>query len=948
MLSLTGAFGIAASYGIWADLLNSTIAGLLENQDARSAIPWIVHFNNLGAPSASVLFFLLAVIWIVNRGLSDPSIANEHSEPIRKHFPDPSFEEELAVFCSALKQDLVSIDRQTNWSPQYYTHLEAEVEVLTGSWERRRIVDLQKAIQADRKSQAFLVLGDPGSGKSVALRNLAHNMLAEVPLSRRVPVYVNLREWLPVPQTASAAAGTSAWTETNMPTVAQLEAFVIASLKARGDVFIEDFVDRHFRDLWRNGYLFFIFDSFDEIPQLLDVDEESWLIDALSRTLSQFVVTHPQSRGIVASRLFRRPTRELAAEKILDIRPFSEERISQALSRFPRFTHDMKAQLFRERPDLLSIARNPFLMTLLGIWVEEHGTLPDTQAQLYESYLRSRLARCQSRLDQHGLSPADVVRDAAAIALFLFRSPEFGLEAPARVIVDRSGTSNARAVMDILSFARIARVSGSDSKSFSFVHRRFLEYLVTTQLVCDPTLISSEHIPTDSRGRDALVLYAQVCEEPHAKYIANLCWGEVLKHFEINATRMRAIHCLRFLADAFRSRREVIGSFGAELAEFIQTHIGTRRNVILSKICLEAVGLLPANVAESVLGRAIASNNAWLQETAFRACRQLPRINNQLKQALTEYVVKMPLHRFWRTRRSLIFSLSLSDALLPVHRISIWRARNTALLLVAVPLIAVITPYLFALIAIAGVCGILIVLLMAANFDLRLDRPIWIFEAPLRLATAAYLAINAFNILLNHPTSSLLWPWSAEVPGSAAAAYLMVLLALVTPDWLSIWRFATGQNGAFSSWEVAKEMGQAALVVASAVLVMWFLDRFLGLSLSFLTAYIEIFAMICVASAGLLLLYGARQSLYQIPAWFHQRRRLIKLRLPNQLHRAEIAAHFRSFHFEDIQLGFVRKLAQRRTLATGEWPVGFELGVSPSQSLTELAKLEEQWLRLDR
>ena len=164
----------------------------------------------------------------------------------------------------------------------------------------------------------------------------------------------------------------------------ELEAFVVENVKARGDLFTEEFADQNFRSLWQHGRLFFLFDSFDEIPELLDVNEESWLLDALSDLLSRFIATNPHSRGALASRVFRRPTQSYLAQKVLEIRPLSEDRIEIALKRFQAFTPELRQALFRDRADLVPIARNPFLMALLGEWVNEHRNLPQTQAQLYD------------------------------------------------------------------------------------------------------------------------------------------------------------------------------------------------------------------------------------------------------------------------------------------------------------------------------------------------------------------------------------------------------------------------------------------------------------------------------------------------------------------------------------------------------------------------------------
>jgi NACHT domain-containing protein len=128
------------------------------------------------------------------------------------------------------------------------------------------------------------VLGDPGAGKSVAFRKLSIEMLREVPQTGRVPIYVNLREWLPREHSGTMYATAQRWTEDNKPTVKDLGEFVIKSV-SKGDVFMEDFVNTYFHKMWEHGRLFFVLDSFDEIPELLDVDEDSWLIDHLSKLM---------------------------------------------------------------------------------------------------------------------------------------------------------------------------------------------------------------------------------------------------------------------------------------------------------------------------------------------------------------------------------------------------------------------------------------------------------------------------------------------------------------------------------------------------------------------------------------------------------------------------------------------------------------------------------------
>jgi hypothetical protein len=88
-------------------------------------------------------------------------------------------------FCKALESDLATLARSENWNDQFFAELEAEVEA-EGSyflsrlhkafrWKSngiRRVPSLTSAI-GDSTERRILLVGDPGAGKSIALRHLS-------------------------------------------------------------------------------------------------------------------------------------------------------------------------------------------------------------------------------------------------------------------------------------------------------------------------------------------------------------------------------------------------------------------------------------------------------------------------------------------------------------------------------------------------------------------------------------------------------------------------------------------------------------------------------------------------------------------------------------------------------------------------------------------------------
>jgi hypothetical protein len=307
-------------------------------------------------------------------------------------------------------------------------------------------------------------------------------------------------------------------------------------------------------------------------------------------------------------------------------------------------------------------------MALLGAWVEEHSALPETQAQMYESYLRVRLSLSREKLSRHALSPDDVLTATTEIAWFIFTSKAYGLEAPVSAITGRRPTNNNDddTVMDVLASERIGRISLGEDRTFAFAHRRFLEYFVTQKLVVSPSMVPLDDILTDSRGRDALVLYAEVAVPDDAGRLAEFCWSQIVSNFDNTATRIRAVHSLRFLIDAFRARKSCIAPFEDELARFVKRGVEEGQDLLVAKLCLEAIGLLREDRVEPILINAIREGNEWLQDTAFKACRHNPRVSSALSDVIEQYIWGLPITEFLIRSRNLLFSLSLSEGLTPV------------------------------------------------------------------------------------------------------------------------------------------------------------------------------------------------------------------------------------------------------------------------------------------
>lgn len=682
-ISLWCVITTASSFPIWDNYFNIVIS--------KKFIKSQSTYINQSEPSIYVLVFVLLCIAVINYFNRDTTAMGKHSSEIEKEFPKKDFKQKLNEYIRVLSNELNNIDLATNWNDYYYTPVEAEVEIISDYSRRKKISDLLVGIKQDKKSKTFLVLGDPGSGKSVALRKLAKDLLSEVHKTGKVPIYINLKEWKVEKK----------WTSDNPPTVEALYNFVLNNLKARGDIFANNFIDEYFEKMYEYGRLFFLLDSFDEIPDVLDLDESSWVIDELSDVVFRFLDGAHQSRGILSSRLFRRPTNKFKAKTKFELRPFTEYKIEKTFNMsIDGLRPSFFIELFKNRPHLVPLARNPFLAGLMIRFCKENNLrFPENQAELFESYLYNRLANAENRIKKIGLNVNDVLIYCKKVSFFLYESDKYGLDIEKQELAGNLFSNSKEiqeSIINILTYTKIGRES-ADGR-FSFVHRRFHEFFVIRHIKDNGIVLPLESIPTDSRWRDALVLYCEIADDKMTKEIANYCWAEISKLADEGSQKdtkqfLRSLHCLRFLSDSFKSKKNALEDFIFQLRELIITAIDSKRNILLKKYSVEATGILPETDVETVIERAFDTRNYWLHEIAFKASRYLPRINKSIENNILFNVMAFDIIELIKKQKELNFSLSLSDAFSNIKRRMNLRVLDYKIMLCGLFLMILFQPY---------------------------------------------------------------------------------------------------------------------------------------------------------------------------------------------------------------------------------------------------------------
>jgi len=576
---------------------------------------------------------LLLIVFVVNYIIKRATWGSRKF-PVLPGLESDHMESQKAVV-DILAADIATIQRVRGWESLEFRPLEAEVEINIRERRKKSMDDLLTAITKNKRSAFFLILGEPGSGKSMALVKLAADMLAAADTTGVIPLYVNLNEWdFPAPgnpQFEKGDKGLSVYAEEHfvnkLPYPGEVSRNLFLALNAR----------RKF---------FYIFDSFDEIPMLLNATEAGAPTDRISEAISNFASMHKGNRIILSSRLFRMPVGNPTKDVVLEIRPFAELRSGQVLDDSGLFREVNLGQLMKKTPALASWLANPFTLNLLIFYVRGHPekfTMPPSLSEMYKFYFEKTLSQKSERMRELGLTIDSIITYCRKIALLLYTDTRTGMYIEThRFFVEFPGIE-MDPMLEILTDLKIAQLSGPDSSRFSFNHRRLVEYLVSIGAHENPFLLDPESIPENTRDRDILVLYCEISGKEDAGDIAKFCWQYISPYAEtildpLVPGHYKAIRCLLFLRDAFLYRKECLTPYKEGLSKFLLLQTSSK-NPLTQKYAAEAAALLDQEDQEDIIIQSLKAKNNIIQGAAFKTGKTSLIVGPRLQAALERYLV---------------------------------------------------------------------------------------------------------------------------------------------------------------------------------------------------------------------------------------------------------------------------------------------------------------------
>ncbi|MGP9017852.1 NACHT domain-containing protein [Streptomyces sp. BR1] len=369
-----------------------------------------------------------------------------------------------------------------------------------------------------RETRRAVVLGVPGAGKTMLLR---HTVLAWC-RERYRPEGPPRRTWYGRRRPPRVELGEL----TDVPVLLKLHTVNLAAMDLRGHL-VKHFADHDFPGAGKwidralaDGRLAVYFDGLDEVATA----QRTEVADAIR----EFMTVHSGCRAVVTCRIavYRGEFTE-DVDHTLRVQEFDERLIRRFLHGWPWPEHlapDTVEQLLgalRDTPQLMPLARNPLLLTMIAylysnVYAGTDQVLPHTRADFYKQVTDSLLGDRQRRarfshpvkkavLQRLALAAQDIPSDVHdRLAL-----PEKDVLAHVREALAEQGrpVERAQEVLEEIVERSGLLLAVDNGERYQFAHLTLQEYLAATRLAADPSGLLDRYHRDPTAWRETVRLW---------------------------------------------------------------------------------------------------------------------------------------------------------------------------------------------------------------------------------------------------------------------------------------------------------------------------------------------------------------------------------------------------------------------------------------------------------
>jgi hypothetical protein len=362
----------------------------------------------------------------------------------------------------------------------------------------------------------IILLGEPGSGKSVTLRHCA----LEVTRSENSQKHV----WGAIPLYLQLGAYNQTDNEGKPIHIIDFIKYQLEQVIPGGQN-IKDSLDQ----ILRKGRALILLDAMDEMP--------SADFPARADELKRFLIEYGKLNRIVVVCRKREYSGSFAHCEII-IEPFDSHRVKEYLRRnwelysrvklTPEVRYSQKGNYLAVADPshaLYTFATNPFWLKLFTTYFfERGGVIPQGLSEVFDSYIKQKLRRERTRMNIPDLVADSTLGIWKAIAygsLETNRGTYFGAESVSELpILVRSAVGSIRRALEIgISCGLILR---EKDNSLRFEHHRILEYLAASYWEdSDPVAIRRDQL-TNPWWREVIALRSGITHEPD-RVVKEIC-----------------------------------------------------------------------------------------------------------------------------------------------------------------------------------------------------------------------------------------------------------------------------------------------------------------------------------------------------------------------------------------------------------------------------------------
>lgn len=570
--------------------------------------------------------------------------------------------EDLAVrrrTAQLLLERLNSLEEDLRWQTSSITDIRATVEStdmsalphgsrrwpqtnrLTGTYQTRSV----RQALLHHSGHLILLQGPPGAGKSVALRELARQILLRAVRrrQRRIPVlalYVNLRDLRSNPDEVTADTFID---------------YIKKQVNPRSAPGLTKYFNEVFLDDLANGRVILFLDSFDEIPSVLgsaNIDHAALpYIESITALRSGGSAT-----CVVASRAYRGP--RVPGWTKLELIGLSFEEQEALLAAYGVDKTAMPAietLLLDPRRGFTADLRNPLYLALLASYMRTHDMPPVRPTEMFDDYVRKQLLEVSPTTEEILIQA--IIEALQQLAFALTARPDAGLVGETNVLrenlVSCLPLERQADAAKLLAIARRSKLivdvdqeSSGGEMSIAFAHRRVMEYFATRHVIQHPSSVTSLTLATNKRWRETTVAMLQVGSDedkvPLLNQISNMLHTEFdamdVHGFEWSPTSVHVVELLvsAYVADA-RDLSSDIKQKASELAELAWS----RGTISDRKLALDCLPILLSSVQIRFTEDAFGGNSDWLRISALRDCSTLNPLPDSIDAAIRRLITTL-------------------------------------------------------------------------------------------------------------------------------------------------------------------------------------------------------------------------------------------------------------------------------------------------------------------